>query len=237
MTTTPIAHGYPDWGRQVAQSDILVYSLDDAAFTDFEVSARLFAGNTPWLYVNIETAANISVDILFFTEQTGGLDLSSEVIVTGDIGVARACIPMRGAYVQIVTAIDAADEPEAVLVNVFAIAEPYNTYAFTEGANVLIEAANQAQAAGTNVYYTPNIVVAGRARWVADFVGATTFTIYLKCIAFDGTERILDYVRANNRATDRQVYLPPLPVYIHAFNQDGVSRDILATVTYDPYVR
>lgn len=237
MTTTPIEHGYPDWGRQVAQSDILIYSLNDDAFTGTETSARLFAGNTRWLYVNIQSAANVKVDLLFSTEQSGGLDLSGETVVTGDIGVARVAIPMRGAYVQFVTEIDPTDEPELVVVNVFAIAEPYNTYAFTEGVNQLIAAENVLQGAGTNVYYPPNIVIAGRARWVADFINGVTFTIYLKAIAWDGTERILDYVRANNRATDRQVFLPPLPVYIHAFNQDGSGRDLLAMVIYDPYVR
>lgn len=233
--TQPIAHGYPDYGRQISESDINILEYEDAAFTGDLLFDPLFVGNAPYLFVSITSVANVRVTVTFYTDPGANFNLGFEHVSTGGTGEAAVCIPVRGTYVEVYMQIDPGDEPEFVTLQVYAVRHPYNRLSNVDSPTTLIAVQNVTVPAAGNTIFPASAVRSGRARWTAEFVGATTFTIYLHSVDFDGTETILDFVRANNRATDRQVFLPPIPVQIRGFNQDGVGRDLLAMLTVNPF--
>lgn len=234
--TQPVPHGYPDYGRQASESDILIYEFEDFAFTGNILSDPLFIGNAPYLFVRVTSVANVRVSITWYTTPLANTTLGFDHVSTGDIGEASVNFAVRGTYIEIFTQIDPADEPEFVTVAVYAVRHPYNWLVDVDSPTHLIDAMNVNIAAGANQIFNAVVVRSGRVRWTADFQGATTFIVYVESVDFDGVVRRLDFVRAQARATSRELYIPPIPVRIRAFNQDAVLRELTASMVIDPFV-
>lgn len=223
--TTPVAHDYPDWGRQAAAADIIVVQHVNEVFAAAIIDGPRFVGQYP--YVHVRGGANVpnlQIHLQWYLDVAGAqfigddwaqVNAGQELIVT---------FPVRAPFLKVTSQLSA--YPNTATSVVTMSPAPATGYAGFAGDNALISVANGGPlGGGANVTITAAAVRAGPAYFEADVLGATAFTVYLQAIdAFIGNVFLASFYAAK-RATRINLHLPPLPCQVQVFNQDAAAHD------------
>lgn len=235
--TIPVSHGFPDWGRQVAASDIEVIYLDTeniALQTIYPSTDSFFVGAMPYLRVEQSAGAVRSqTTVRWWADTAQTKSLGADFVITPANGSAAQCVPVRGPYVSFV--VDLSAYPNDHNLQVFMTPVPFAGISGPAGNNMLITVNGTAVAAGITNTANATVVRGGWAYWQGVFDAGTLGLISLLSVDFNNTARLLDVMGPTLSTQGREVFLPALPVRITAFNGDGVARNLYASVLHRPF--
>ncbi len=232
--TSPVSHGFPDWGRQRAASDISILSITNQVANPTIQSDVLFVGNMPYMFVEAVTAGRMAVDITWFAD-AGGIDnLGGDRLATPTGGDATVCIPVRGPYVRF--DITATPAPQNVNLRVFMTPTRFNVQTDGQGNSTLITANGVILGAGANVTLSATVVRAGWGRWGGVLAGSTNMQMRLESVDFNGTVRLYDVIDSSGARTGGLVYVPALPMQIVIINGDPAAHAYHVALSVHPFL-
>lgn len=231
--TTPLQHGYPDWGRQRAVSDILVLNTGSIAIPGVRVDGPFFVGNLPYLYCHALCANQAEVTLDWFADSAATIPLERDQLVSGIGGDVTQCVPVAGPYVRITTNVSV--NPSTTTLRFYMTSEPFAHFATTGGLNTLISvdgAAVGAVAVGT---FNATAARGGWVHWNAFFDGGVATLQRLYAVNFAGVATLIATADNGNATAGSMAFAPAMPLRIVANNADAVPRNLYAVVTHHPF--
>lgn len=231
--TTPVAHDYPDWGRQQAASDILVASHSGVNLAAALVDPIRFVGQYPYVYVRgIGFAVPYSITLDWFYDNAGVNSAGFDVVNDRNVFDSQATFPVRAPFLRVTTELSA--YPGLVSSFVHMTPTPLNIPVGSTPQNVLIDQLNGGPlGGGANTVVAAQAVRGGPAYFEADLLGATNFVMYLYTLNHLGGRSNLASVYPASRGHPRNLYLPPSTVEVQIFNQDAVAHDYRVLLSYN----
>lgn len=233
MTVTPLGHGYPDWGRQTAASDIQVVNSVGLNLTGLTQLGVFPVHNLPYLYVRTDSASSTNLGLAWFADSAATISLTGDTITTAVGGSAIQCVPVRGPFVKLT--IERGAYPGTVTVQVFMVPKPFNAYAGTAGETNLIESNAVAIAGPGLLQLNATETRGGRIFWNGEIENAAAMIIRLYAVDFAGTTHLIDFTRENGRSMPRMIFAPALPLRVDLQNLDGVAHNSFCVVTHHPF--
>lgn len=232
--TNPIPHGYPDWGRQSAASDLVVTEEANTILAAQATRGPFFVGNMSYLEIVAETGfQDIRITVQWAKDSTFATLVGTQILGVPNFGSVDQAIPVRGPYVKFI--IDALAYPNTITFKIYQQQQVFAQTNAASGSNVLLEHFNVLIGAGGNIIYLPGQVRGGWAFWRADLLLATNFVVYLYTVSFAGVRTMIDYRNTTNRGSGSVLFIPPTELQMHIFNLDVAGRDFLSTLTYHPH--
>lgn len=231
--TTPLQHGYPDWGRQRAASDILVLNVNNVAIPGNRVDGPLFVGTQPYLYAHALCANQAEITLDWFADAAATIALERDQLVTGIGGDVTQCVPVAGPYLRITT--NTSVNPSTTTLRFYMTSSPFAHFATTGGLNTLISVDN-AVIGGFGVA-TTNATAArgGWVYWNASIYDRTPIFARLFAVQFSGVATLLDFNYHPVNATGKMVLAPALPLRITVQEQTGVGSTYSAVAIHHPF--
>lgn len=229
--TAPVTHGYPDFGRYLAQADKFLTHIDVVNLNGTETHGPFFVGDVPAIGIfGVASANNMRVRFNFYGDSAGVTIFTSEVIDINNGDTAEFSIPTHGPwmYINIINGVGAASG----LFDIWTEHIPRRPQANASTWNVLFSAVDTVYAAGQTLV-NGGIVLPGRAIFTVDCTAANTF-IDLRSIDYGGTALFLS---RNNNASgiqDRIVYLPATHLQLRIQNNSGAAQVFSYTLLADP---
>lgn len=194
--TSPLLHGYPDFGRQRAETDIVVLYQTNLVLNALTAFGPFFVGSIAALYLSFDgTAARSRLSFEFYLDQAMTQLVDMDGVVINASGYYTGPIPVVGPWVRIVA--EASAYPGTVSIRCVMNPEMY-TVAGQEGSAGRILHANP-----TNVAAATTTTVVANASWRGsvsiyyqlDAVAAQEFR--LEALQLTGLVRILFSVIGN----------------------------------------
>ena len=218
--TQPIGSGYPDYGRQVAQADVLIMEASSAiaGLTNF---GPFFVGNAPYLDVHLNPlGASSQATFDFFRDAAMTTSLSSDGITVNANGDGRVCIPVSGPWVYVTVEMNA--YPNTPFLTVMAVGQPASHVGQDGLEGILFSTFNLAIGAGVVVNLDANIVRAGTATF-SGVVGSATWSMEVFARNMGGGQFFLFDV---NQVIGRRPFtftVPPAPLRVTVRNTGAAS--------------
>lgn len=232
MTTTPIIHDYPDYGRQAASSDILVALHVNEVMAGPVTDAIKFVGQYPYVHVRaFSVATSVSVELLWYLDAVGTQPIGQDNAQTFGAVDVLGTFPVRAPFLKVVTRLAA--YPNTATSEVTMTSAPSTPQSGVAGDNALVSALNGGPlGAGANVTLTAKGSRGGEAYFEADMFGAADFTVYLYATDYLGVQTALASVYAiagvRTGVGGKLVYLPAQTCQIQIFNQTAAAHQYRA---------
>lgn len=230
--TSPVAHGYPDWGRFEASADKLLafdQQLDVDAGTSYP---RFFVGDVPYVSVWLNAITNhFAFTLRFLDAQTGGNFLAQQVCSVRDGSEFDATIPVSGPWLELTATPSAANSAFQ-----YALATARTPHiGMRSGYNdPVLVSFNATVGAGASLTTEAVRVYAGEAHWFAE-TALATWTARLETFDFAGASIILDEFRGITAGHEgRQVFIPPVNMRIVVTNQTGGAGSFRGALVHRP---
>lgn len=229
--TQPTAHGFPDFGRQIAAADISVFETN--AFVQGALTVgrgTYFVGNLPYLWINqLVNLGGMRTTFNFVDAPSGGDFISIVSIDTLAGMVCAGPIAVTAPYVQIFTSVDVIGRQITLRL--------WQNYSW--GADYRANLHNAMLAIdGLSVNSLENEVLdAVTVHWGWGYFNAhmelaTLGRLRLLAIDYLGNTQLLAYWRNGIAPIATMLTLPPRPVRLEALNGDGVARDLYAALYF-----
>lgn len=231
--TTPVAHGFPDWGRQIAAADISIFEINAFAQGALTVGrGTYFVGNVSFVWIRMTVnAGGMRLNLNFVDAPSGGDFVSTHDV---DVLAGMACtgpIPVTGPYMQVFTTVDVIGRLITVRLwqnqqgGVDFPANIHNGMITLDGLNV--------NAAQNKVTDAPAV------HWGWGFFNAyleacTAGRIRLLAVDYLGNTQLLAYWIPGWQPMATLLLLPPRPVRLEALNSDAVARNLYASLYFHP---
>lgn len=230
--TTPTAHDHPDWQRTVSAADIQVSTFSDPQNVGTLSYGTFLVGNLPFLYINFSVATGgARMTLRWLDEQTAISAIATYAIdVLANIP-ASGPVPVLAPWVEISITVDAT--PRTVTYQIWQTLVGGQDVRAPQGI-VLISQDLVSIPNNTVTNIEANGVRWGWGYWHAQFQASTTFRIRLQQRDYTGAATLIDFVPLNTNQPGQMFTLPPRPLRLEVLQQDGVARDLLATVMYHP---
>lgn len=231
--TSPVAHGYPDWGRQRAASDILVLNLNNVAVAGTRADGPFFVGNMPYIHVTAFSGSRTQIVLDWYADAALTISLDRDVLVTPVALDVIQCVPVRGSYLQVTTNVSV--NPSNTTVRIFMMPVPFASAAGTGGDNTLISVDNVLLGAGANAVIDAQTTRGGWIHWSAGAFNSPTFFSRLYAVNFAGGQLLLDTIYYPGNAGGGMVLAPSLPLRIDITNTDVAGHTYSANVHHHPF--
>lgn len=230
--TTPVQHGHPDWGRTISAADIQVIRTTHVQVAAQDDLGTFFVGNLPYLWVRMSVnAGGAKLTLNWMDAPTGGNILTTNEVHTRVTITATGPFVILGPWVQLVTETDAI--PRTITMTVWQSLDGGQDVTPGQG-NILITQNLTNVVAGTTVNFNPVRARWGWGYWHAHLEVAVSFRILLLAVDYLNATTLLDFVPASVQQPGQLILLPPMPVRLNVFNNDGVDRGLLAIVAAHP---
>ena len=227
--TAPVPHGYPDWGRSVAQSDVVIVNDTAQSINAVKDYGIFFVGNLRALgviFVSNGNAGNVS--LTFYADQAGTIPIVSYGISLQSADYSPQPVRVMGAFVRVQVGPGPA---VPFLYDLLVASQPdYGARSPDHTLAAGISVVGGPIGAGATVIVNCPVVLAGPAVWTAN-VGGGAFSAYLQTIDEIGGITFLDHITAASPVFDnRHAYLPSMHVRIRLDNNTGAPQ------TYDAFL-
>jgi len=169
--TTPISHGYPDYGRYAAIGDKLLYHTAGAVIAAPLTPARMFVADVPYLAVGfVDSNNNADVTITFWTDATAGVLLGTFAFAARAGTLFQRTIPTQGPWVEFTIAPQGGNLTFTLTVSTAA-----NTWANQNNSrsNALITKLNENVNAGVTEDWDGAYISPGQAFFYGEHASAT----------------------------------------------------------------
>lgn len=231
--TTPITHGFRDFGRQTARADVQVFNSLGLNLVALTQTAVVFVGDIPYMYVRMSSTSSTNLGISWFADAAGTVSLFGDVMTTATGGEAIQCIPVRGPYVRFT--LERGAYPGTVNFQAFMVPVPFNVYAGTDGENTLISVDGTVIPAGTAVAFDAINTRGGWIHWNAFLDGGTITLQRLYAVDFTGVQHLIAVADNGNAGAGSIAFAPALPLRILINNANVVDLSAFAVVTHHPF--
>jgi len=231
--TTPVAHGFPDWGRQIAAADIGIFTLNAFAQGALSVGrGTYFVGNVSYVWIRQTVdIGGLRTRLNFVDAPSGGNFVSTHAI---DVLAGMACtgpIPVTGPYMQVFTDVDVIGR--LITVRLWqnqqgGVDFPGNIH----NGMITLDALN-VNAGATQVVSAP-AVHWGWGYFNASIEAAALGNIRLLAIDYLGATQLLAYWVNGGPPMATVLVLPPRPVRIEALNGDAAPHPLYASLYFHP---
>lgn len=221
--TSPVLHGFPDWNRQSAESDLVVFYKAAEALAGATTYGPFFVGGMPSLYLGFSgTGTRNRIQFSFYADQALTQLIDQDAVTTSQNGGFTGSITVFGPWVTIT--VEADTYPQTFNARcVMAPAARAATGANASAGQMLL-GAPQNVAAGTNVDVISGVTWRGPAFFYAEPPAGVASEIHLYHRRFDGS-LILIYRTTGGVREHVQVALQPSIVVARLVNPAGAARD------------
>jgi len=231
--TTPVAHGYPDFGRFVAQSDSILLRHDNqgiSASTDIDLG---FVGNYAGLgFAFLSNANGFWIEFRFYQDEALTNFITSYVFdVFPGKSAERVLLPL-GPYLMVRIIPSAAlGDYDLTIWSAPNLAIPMNG---NPARNVIISQTNAAIAATSNTLIVAARVWPGDANWTCRST-SSNWTAELHGVDYLGVQTDID-IMAGNASTvlNHRVFLPSETVRVKFTNNEAAARNFWLFVNGRP---
>lgn len=231
--TTPTPHGFPDWGRQLAASDISLLNVNNVAIPGSRVDGPIFVGNMPYMYVHALCANQAEIVLDWFSDAAGTVPLERDQLVTGIGGDVTQCVPVAGPYVRITTNVSV--NPSLTTLRMYMTSTPFAHFATTGGLNTLISIDNALLGGGATVVLNATAARGGWITWRVTAFNAATFLARLYAVNFAGAATLIDSINIPGFAGGGMMLAPAMPLRLSITNGDAGAHTYFATVVHHPF--
>lgn len=234
--TQPISHGYPDYGRFEATSDVLLFGVTNVNINALTIYPRVFTGNLK--YVMIYTGTNVTrknVRLQWCDAETGGNTIAEDGLVQEAGRVENLVFPVLGPWLQLV--VDLSAYADTHTLKVFSIPTGSSVVESLGVGTVLIQQALVAVAGGAVFNSSAVRLFAGEAT-LFTFTDGVVCSVHTQIRNLAGTWTTL-YISSNIPAGGPAnqilpVMIPPVPVRLQFVNNDGVNRNFMGSLVGRP---
>lgn len=231
--TTPIAHGYPDWGRQSAASDIRVLEINGLQ-QNIPTAGRgtFFVGNSPYIWIILSVdVGGLRLSLNWRDAASGGVLIASDAV---DTLAGRSCdgpIAVKGPYLEIFTNVDLAGRVITVRIwHSRSVGQDHR--ANQHNGLIAIDAGNVN--AGATQTFNPAAVRWGWGYWNTYISACAVGSMKLYALDYLGAVQLLGYWEAGFGPLATLLVLPPRPIQSVTFNGDAVARTYFISVYCHP---
>lgn len=225
MTTTPVIHDYPDWGRQSAVADIIVAQHVNEVFAASVADGVKFVGQYPYVHVKARASlCGMMINLAWYLDQAATIQIGDDWAQSLALQEIETAFPVLAPYLKVTTHLTAYPNTATNVVSM--TSTPQVPYGGGNGVNTLMSVANGGPIpGGGNVVIDASQVRGGEAYWEMDVLGAAVFVAYLLAVDNFTGEITLASNYAANRARGGTIFLPALPIRMRLFNQDAGAHD------------
>jgi len=230
--TTPITHGYPDWGRFSAQADV-VYNVENGTVAANPVTrGAYFVGNVPAVGFFFSVTAGAATVLVEWYDSAALTNLlATETYEFPNGTFTQTTLATLGPYLFL----SILDGGAGVTFNCRLWAAPVGrSWASGAGGSVLISVTNTAIAAGVTATNNASEIYVGPAYWTG-WQGLANFVVFLEALDITGAVTTLDRWQSAGLDFWRPVYLPPGRVRIRHVNQSGANTVYSSVLLKDPH--
>jgi hypothetical protein len=233
--TTPIAHGYPDFTRVVAKSDVVYHNIDDLDIDAQETLARKFVGDRTHIGFFIQpSAGGFNLYFSFHGQPVAAEEMGSHSFDVPIGTVAQLTIPVAGPWMEIVVTPSAVNSAYTFKVWGTDTADTYSRTSPNAGSLISQHGVNINAGATRNDAATR--LWPGPAAWGVKAT-ATAWQAFLERKDYTGAVTVIDWINNANSGELRQLYLPHQPINIRTVNLDGVARTFYVYINAHPFGR
>lgn len=221
--TTPLAHGFPDWARQSAESDITVLYASGAALAGATTLGPYFVGGMPSLYLAFSgTGTRNRIQFSFYLDAALTQLVDQDAITTSQNGGFTGSITVFGPYVTIT--IEADTYPQTYNARCVMAPSARACTGANASAGQMLLGAPQNVAAGTNVDVISAVTWRGSATLFAEAPAVAGARIDLFHRRFDNS-LILIWRGPDAGRETVELAIQPSIVVARLMNPAGAARD------------
>lgn len=221
--TSPVLHGYPDFQRQSAESDISVLYLDTIVINGARTDGPLFVGGMQSLYVACTgSVTRTRVSFNFFLDKALTQPVDTDAIVVTAGGFYTGPVTVFGPYLQVVT--EGSVYPNTVTVKIL-MAPGVQAATGPNGSAGELLHGNP-----TNVLATTTTTVLALPTWRGMAMcyaelPAVASEFNLEAVQFSGAARLLYRLVGNGLREMAQIALPTDIIRVRLVNPSGAAQD------------
>lgn len=231
--TTPTPHGFPDWGHQLAQSDLQILNVAAVNIAVQRVDGPFFVGNMPYMYCHALCANQAEVVLDWFADAAATIPLERDQLVTGIGGDVTQCVPVAGPYVRITTNVSV--NPSQTTLRFYMTSSPFAHFATTGGLNTLISVDNALLGGGATVVLNATAARGGWITWRVTAFNAAIFLARLYAVDFAGGATLIDSINIPGFAGGGSMLAPAMPLRLSITNGDAGAHNYFASVVHHPF--
>jgi hypothetical protein len=221
--TSPLLHGFPDWARQSAESDISVYFASAVALPALATIGPLFVGGIPSLYLAYGgSGVRNRIQCSFYADAAATQLIDQDAITVGQNGAFTGYITVYGPWVTFT--FEADSYPQTYNARVAMAPAARAATGANASAGQMLLGAPLNVAAGTNVDVISSITWRGSAVLYTESPAAAGARIDLFHRRFDGS-LILIYHGLDSGRETVELALQPSIVLARVMNPAGAARD------------
>lgn len=229
--TQPIGSGFPDYGRQASQADVLICEANTPIVLPLTLGP-FYVGNAPFVDVHLNPlGAAAQVTFEWYTDSLLTTLLSEDGLTVGANGDGRTCLPVAGPWVQVLVEMNA--YPNTPFLTMMMTGQP-SSHSGRDGLEgIIFSTFNLAIGAGAIVTLNANIVRAGAATFSGE-VGSATWSMEVYATNMGGAQFFLFDI---NQAVARRPFafiMPSAPLRVVVRNTGAASSYNLA-ITARPH--
>lgn len=221
--TAPIAHGYPDWGRYAARSDVLLLDLTGEAYTGVVTHQLGFVGGYEGIAFSfIAVVGPYRVRISYGTTALSSSIVTQYTFEFQSGGMTNVVLPILGPYCFIEVRGTGASTTYTITASTSqrdAIDQPASGKA-----NAIINNYGQPIGAGATATATASVIWPGGAYLVVYCTG-NNWVADVSALSYTGGNNFIDYL-VSNGATETQhfLFLPCSQIQVRVTNNSGIAQ-------------
>jgi hypothetical protein len=233
--TTPIQHGYPDYGRTAARANVIYHNINDPDIDGQETLPRKFVGDRAHVGFFIQpSAGGFNILFSFHEEEVAASEMGSHNFDIPAGKVANLTIPVCGPWLEIIVTPSAVNS--AYTFKVWGTDYP-DTYSRNNPiAGSLISQHNVNVGAGATANYAATKIWPGPVSWHVKSTAAS-WQAFLESVDYQGNVRTLDWDNNAGPNVIRQLYLPHQGVNVRVVNLDAAIKVFYVYVNAHPFGR
>jgi hypothetical protein len=217
-----ISHGYPDYGRYQAQSDVQFLHEVNVSINAQTNKSLGFVGQLPYMGVNFQGLTGaFSVLFAFYAEITYATLLGVYNFDVSSGGSFGGSIPVGGPFCQVT--LYPFGPPKSYSADIWSAPAEFSTFTSSPADNLLIAEKARSVGAGANFQWDAFRTFPGQAH-LNLHTTAAVWNATLWTVEYDGTLDFLAFFENAGANYNEDFYLPAAPARLLVHNGDAAAK-------------
>lgn len=235
--TTPIQHGYPDYGRFSAQSDVILFSVNSEAVNPSIDHGPFFCAGFQYVALTMSPdTKSFQYQLIWTNDAAGTTTLAIDGAIMPIASSNTLVFPVLGPWLIVRATPRTAPGSHGLVVFVVPtgaslVGANADAATFTAGGGVTV-------GAGLTTTFNYTQVFAGQASvWSRITATAGAINILVADLAGNYSTIALasDTIVGMPKASNFQLFIPPRPLRVDCINLDAVARDFTFAIVGRPF--
>lgn len=234
--TQPISHGYPDYGRYAATSDVLLLERTNENIAALTQYSPFFTGNLQ--YIMVYTGTNVTrknVRLMWLDAESGGNTIAEDGLIQESGRVDTLPFPVLGPWLRVI--VDLSAYADTHTIKVFSIPTGSSVVNSLGVGTVMIQQPLTVVAGGTIQNVSATRLFAGEAT-LSTYADGTLCSVHVQIRDLGGTWTTVyissDVAGGSTRAQIHPVMIPPVPVRAQFHNNNAGNQNFLCGLVGRP---